>query len=108
MSGIDRQITGKGPAQRLIGGDQGAQPLVDLAIQTLPALLDRDHRKQPDTNADQRYGREAQQGGDKRMQRAEIEIAQLDLHNELDRVKHRSGPKIAEPEVLAQSIVAGS
>ena len=79
VSRIDRQITSKRPAQRFVGGDQGAQPLVDLAIHALPALLNRDHRKQADTDADERNDRQAQQRGDERMQRAEIETAQLDL-----------------------------
>ena len=89
VSRINRQITSKRPAQRLVGGDQGAQPLVDLAIHTLPALLNRDHRKQADTDAEERNDRQAQQRGDERMQRAEIETAQLDLREELDRMKYR-------------------
>jgi hypothetical protein len=95
VSGIDRQITGKGPTQRLVGGDQGAQPLVDLAIHTLPALLNRDHCKQADADADQRNDRQAQQGGDEGMQRAEIETAQLDPRKELHRMKRRPSSKIA-------------
>ena len=79
VSGIDAQVARERPAQRLVGGDQGAQTLVDLAIHTLPTLLNRDHRKQTDTDADQRNDRKAQKGRDERMQRAEIEIAQLDL-----------------------------
>ena len=37
------------------------------------------HRKQADTDAEERNDRQAQQRGDERMQRAEIETAQLDL-----------------------------
>lgn len=79
VSRIDGQVARERPAQRLIGGDEGPQTLVDLAIHTFTALLNRNHRKQADTDADQRNDRQAQQGRDERMQRAEIEIAQLYL-----------------------------
>jgi len=79
VSGIDGQVAGERPTQGLVGGDEGAQALVDLAIHALPALLNRDHRKQADADADQGNDRQAQQGGDESMQRAEIEIAQPDL-----------------------------
>ena len=95
VSRIDRQITGKGPTQRLVGGDQSAQPFVDLAIHTLSALLNRDHRKQADTNADQRDDREAQQRGDKRMQRAEVETAQVGLRKGSDPMRHRHRSSVA-------------
>ncbi len=71
-SGIDAQVACERPAQRLIGGDQGAQTLVDLAIYSLPALLNRDHRKQADTDADQSNDCKAQKGGDECLRRAEI------------------------------------
>ncbi|GBR32441.1 hypothetical protein AA11826_0928 [Komagataeibacter oboediens DSM 11826] len=58
MPGIHSQIPGKGTTQRAIGGDQGAQAFIDLAVHALPALLDHDHDQQPDTNANQ--GNQAQ------------------------------------------------
>jgi hypothetical protein len=79
VSGIDGQVARERSTQGLVGGDEGAQPLVDLAIHALPALLNRDHREQADTDADQGNDRQAQQGGDERMQGAEIEIAQPDF-----------------------------
>jgi hypothetical protein len=72
VSGIDAQVARERAAQHLVGGDQGAQTLVDLAIHTLPALLNRDHRKQTDTGADQRNDRKAQKGGSSNLTSAEI------------------------------------
>src|SRR3546814_16267273 len=72
---IDRQIAGEGAAERLVGRDQYAQPLVDLAIHPLPTLLDRHHDDQPDADADQRDERQPDQRRADALPRGEIQIA---------------------------------
>ena len=47
---IHRQVAREGTAQGLVGGDQGAQAFVDLAVFPLPALLYPLHDKQADAD----------------------------------------------------------
>ncbi len=61
---IDAQIAGEGSAQHLIGGDQGAQALVDLAVHPFAPLLDGEHHHQPYAHPDQGDQGQAQQGGE--------------------------------------------
>jgi len=35
---VNYEVAGERATQRLVGGDEGSQPLVDLAIVTLPPL----------------------------------------------------------------------
>ena len=64
---IDQQISGDRSAQRLVGGDQQLQSLIDLAVHPLTPLLHGHHQQQPDADADQREKRHAQKGGQGRL-----------------------------------------
>src|SRR5690606_13299734 len=72
---IDHQIARERPSESLVGGHQGAQPLVDLAVHPLAALLDRHHHHQPDADADQGDEREAEQRRSDALPGGEIEEA---------------------------------
>jgi hypothetical protein len=87
---VDRQLAGEGTAQRLVGRDQGPQPLVDLAVHALTlllnALLDGLHHQHADADADQRKHREAHQRGEHALPRTEIHIAHRNLEQRCRRI----------------------
>ncbi len=76
MRRIDGEVPGEGAAQRLVGGDEGAQPLVDLPVRPLPALLDREHHDEADADADQREEGKPDHRHEDAVPGTEIEIAQ--------------------------------
>lgn len=53
MRKIDGKVAREQPSQQLIGGDERPQPLVNLAVQALATLLDRDHGEQANTDANE-------------------------------------------------------
>ena len=61
MGRIHCKIASEGTAQRFIGSDQRAQALVDLAVFSLAALLNRLHREQPDADSDESNQTEPEQ-----------------------------------------------
>jgi hypothetical protein len=75
MGRIDRQLARKGAAEHLVRGNQGAQPLVDLAVHALTALLDGLHHEHPDADADQGEDGKPQQRAEHALPRAEIHVA---------------------------------
>ena len=79
MRRIDREIAGERATERLVRGDERAQALIDLAVLALAPLLDRLHRDEPKTHADQRDERQTKQRQQQRLPRAEIDVA----HDEL-------------------------
>jgi hypothetical protein len=52
----------QGPAQSLVSCNERPQALVDLAIDALAALLDREHHQQADAHADESEQGQAYQG----------------------------------------------
>ena len=76
MSRIDGERAGEGAAQHLVGGDQSLQPLVDLPVRPLAALLDGHHHDQTHAHADEGEQCEAEQRHEDAVPGAEIEIAQ--------------------------------
>ncbi len=61
---VHRQVAREGAAQRLVGGDQRLQPLVDLPVLALAPALQRLHEDQADAHRHQRDEHQAQQGGE--------------------------------------------
>ena len=72
---LHRQFTREGAAQHLVGGNQRAQALVDLAVLALAPPLDGLHEHQPDAHRDDRNQHQAHQRGHHRAPGAEIKIA---------------------------------
>jgi hypothetical protein len=57
---------------RLVGGNQGAQALVDLAVLPLAALLHPLHREESDADADERDRAEPEQSREQRRPGREV------------------------------------
>ncbi|MCY1238866.1 hypothetical protein D9M72_516250 [compost metagenome] len=77
VRGIDGQVAGKGTAQRLVRGDQRAQPLVDLPVLAFAALLHGLHDQQPDAHADQRDDGQAHHRGEQALPGTEIQVSHV-------------------------------
>ena len=72
MARIDVQCAGEGTTEGLVGGDQRAQSLVDLAVLTLAALLHGLHHQQADADAYQGDDGQPEQGGEHGLPGAEV------------------------------------
>jgi len=72
---VHRQSAGEGAAERLVGGDERLQPLVDLAVLPFAPLLQRHHHHKPDAHADQRDQQDSGDGGRDRLPGTEVEKA---------------------------------
>ena len=75
MDRVYRKVAGERPAERLVRRDQAAQPLVDLPVFALVALLHGLHREQADAYSEQGDQHQAEQRRPQRVPGAEIEIA---------------------------------
>ncbi|MNM64492.1 hypothetical protein D3C81_758930 [compost metagenome] len=64
MAGVHAQVARERAAQRLVGGDQGFEPFVDLTVGRLALLLHRLHHQQADAHADQGDDGQTDQGGE--------------------------------------------
>ncbi len=87
---IDRQIARERSTERFVGGDQNAQPLVDLAVHPLAALLNREHHHETNADTDQRHQRQTDQRDEQALPGAEVDVAQRSLLTSIERTEQQS------------------
>jgi hypothetical protein len=75
MRRVDREISGEGPAEHLVGRDQCLQPFVDLPVHPLATLLHPDHHRKPDADADEREKRDPDERREDAGSGTEVEAA---------------------------------
>ena len=77
MARVHREAAGKGAAEHLVGGNEGFEPFVDLAVHPLLALLDGGHHDEANADADQREQGDADKGGEDALPGGEVKAAQV-------------------------------